>query len=179
MKSTNLSLETDRLTLRSWEASDLISFSEMHSDPVVMADVDGPISIEESEEKIRRYSLSFQTRGYGRWCVIDRQNSFVGYVGISHHDTHEVLGEHDEIGWRLNKKFWGLGLATEAAKAALIDGFTRLGLKRVWSCTSPTNKRSPAVMERLSMQRASECDFNWKNADGTEQPVLVWSAENI
>lgn len=178
MKSTNHYLQTERLILRPWKKSDLLPFSEMHDDPVVMADLDGRISMKSSKEKLRRYSLSFKTLGYGRWCVVDRQNSFVGYVGISHHDTHHALGEHDEIGWRLNKKFWGLGLASEAAKAALLDGFTRLKMKRVWSCTSPTNTRSQAVMERLSMQRAFEHDFNWTNSDGSERPVLVWSAKN-
>jgi RimJ/RimL family protein N-acetyltransferase len=177
MKTSHHAIDTERLMLRPWRASDLGSFSAMHADSEVMADQGCPLSAAESEAKLQRYSLSFQTHGYSRWCVVDRQEEFVGYVGIVHHDAHPSLGKHDEIGWRLNKRYWGQGFATEAAKAAMDDAFYRLKLTQVFSCTSPENIRSQAVMNRLSLQRAAQFDFNWKNDDGSELPVLVWRAQ--
>ena len=56
-----------------------------------------------------------------------------------------------EIGWRLSRKYWGLGYATEAAKEALRYAFETLMMKEVYSFTSTTNLRSRAVMKRLGM----------------------------
>jgi RimJ/RimL family protein N-acetyltransferase len=78
-------IETERLVLRPWRASDLGSFSAMHADSEVMADQGGPLSAVESDAKLLRYCLSLRTHGYSRWCVVDRQETFVGYVGIVHH----------------------------------------------------------------------------------------------
>ena len=177
MKTHENFIETKRLLLRPWQASDLGSFAAMHADSQVMADQGGAISAVESEAKLQRYCRSFDAQGYSRWCVVDRQEKFVGYVGIVHHDAHPSLGMHDEIGWRLNRRSWGQGLATEAAKASLDDAFNRLKLTQVFSCTSPDNTRSQAVMKRLSLQRSTEFDFDWKNDDGSVQPVLVWRAQ--
>jgi RimJ/RimL family protein N-acetyltransferase len=177
MKKSGYFIETERLVLRPWRASDLGSFSAMHADSEVIADQGGPLSAAESEAKLQRYSLALRTHGYSRWCVTDRQEKFVGYVGVVHHDAHPSLGKHDEIGWRLNRRYWGQGFATEAAKASLDDAFNRLQLTQVFSCTSPDNTRSQAVMNRLSLQRAAQFDFNWKNDDGLVLPVLVWRAQ--
>ena len=50
----------------------------------------------------------------------------------------------------------GQGLATEAARAALADGFTRVGLPEVVSFTAVGNVRSERVMQRLGMRRELE-----------------------
>jgi RimJ/RimL family protein N-acetyltransferase len=169
-------IETNRLILRPWQPSDIGAFSQMHQDADVMADAGGPMSDAACQTKLDRYLSAFQTHGYSRWCVEDRQMQFVGYVGINHHQQHNWLGRHDEIGWRLNKAFWGQGLATEAAKAALVDGFERLRLTRVFSCTAPTNLRSQSVMAKLSLSRCADLDFIWKGDDGAQLPVMVWQS---
>lgn len=56
-----------------------------------------------------------------------------------------------EIGWRIHPSQWGLGLATEAALAALHHGFTALGFNEVVSIYEPDNVASGRVMERLGM----------------------------
>lgn len=176
MKQDAHGIQTTRLVLRPWRQSDLDAFSQMHQDADVMADAGGPITADACAAKLQRYMTAFQTDSYTRWCVEDAQRRFVGYVGINHHPEHHRLGKHDEIGWRLNKQFWGQGFAIEAAKAALDDGYDRLQLSCVFSCTSPTNIRSQSVMQRLLFSRCAEFDFNWKNDDGSELPVLVWQA---
>jgi RimJ/RimL family protein N-acetyltransferase len=167
-------IETARLVLRPWRLSDLNAFAQMHRDADVMADAGGPLTDDACRRKLDRYLAAFRTDGYSRWCVEDRQKRFAGYVGINYHEKHHWLGQHDEIGWRLNTQFWGQGLATEAAKAVLDDAFGRLKLSCVFSCTSPTNIRSQAVMMRLSLSRCATQDFVWQGDDGRQLPVLVW-----
>jgi RimJ/RimL family protein N-acetyltransferase len=54
----------------------------------------------------------------------------------------------DEIGWTLDPEYWGRGLATEGALAALGDVVDRVKLRRVISYTDPENMASLRVMEK-------------------------------
>ena len=65
-----------------------------------------------------------------------------------------------EVAWRLAHEHWGLGYATEAARAALDFGFQRLRLDEIVSFTVPANQRSRAVMERIGMNRTPDDDFD-------------------
>jgi RimJ/RimL family protein N-acetyltransferase len=64
------------------------------------------------------------------------------------------------VGWRLAHESWGHGYATEAARAAIADGFSRLDLEEIVSFTSRTNVRSQAVMRRLGMTHDAADDFD-------------------
>lgn len=61
-----------------------------------------------------------------------------------------------EVGWRLAREAWGLGYATEAAKAALAVAFDELRLDEVNSITAVLNAPSLAVMVRLGMTLSDE-----------------------
>jgi RimJ/RimL family protein N-acetyltransferase len=65
-----------------------------------------------------------------------------------------------EIGWRLAPEFWGMGYATEAAKAWLAFGFQTLALGEIVSFAVADNRRSTAVMERIGMARDASADFD-------------------
>lgn len=61
-----------------------------------------------------------------------------------------------EIGWRLIKKSWGNGYATEAAQEALDYAFNTLNLSEVVSFTTISNIRSRSVMERLGFSNTRQ-----------------------
>jgi ribosomal-protein-alanine N-acetyltransferase len=63
-----------------------------------------------------------------------------------------------EVAWRLSRRYWGQGYATEAARASIEDGFRRVGLKEIIAITVPHNLASRRVMERLGMTRSGEFD---------------------
>jgi len=64
------------------------------------------------------------------------------------------------VGWRMARSAWGHGFATEAAQAAIDDGFTRVGLPEIVSFTAEINERSRAVMRRLGMTHDPAEDFD-------------------
>ena len=65
-----------------------------------------------------------------------------------------------EIGWRLNKIFWGKGLAPESAKSVLRFGFLDLGLSEIVSFTAELNQPSIRVMQKIWMKCNPEDTFD-------------------
>lgn len=58
-----------------------------------------------------------------------------------------------ELMYRLNKNYWGLGYATEAAKSMLDFGFHQIGLHRIDAMCDIRNATSVKVMENIGMQK--------------------------
>ena len=56
-----------------------------------------------------------------------------------------------EVGWRLARRAWHQGYATEAAAAAAGVAFQGAGRTELWSMTAVLNEPSQAVMRRLGM----------------------------
>jgi ribosomal-protein-alanine N-acetyltransferase len=56
-------------------------------------------------------------------------NSFIGFVGLHQAEVELPFIPCVEIGWRLSKKYWNNGYATEAGRAALKFAFEILKLK--------------------------------------------------
>ena len=64
-----------------------------------------------------------------------------------------------EVGWRIVRRFWGRGFATEAGRASIDFAFGRLGIDEVVSMAVVANERSRRVMAKLGMARRPEDDF--------------------
>ncbi len=86
---------------------------------------------------------------------VSRRSSAVGlsFVRLEASFTPAV-----EVAWRLDRRYWGRGYATEAAQASVDDGFRRIGLTAVVAMTTLGNHASIRVMERLGMTRSIEFD---------------------
>jgi len=147
-----IEIQTERLLLRQWRKEDLPEFAGITSDPVVMEFYPSILSSIESNTMAERLESLISERGWGFWAVeIKDGKSFIGFVGL-HKPTYELpFTPCVEVGWLLAKECWGKGYATEAGKASMNVGFNELGLSEIYSFTSISNKRSRAVMKRLSM----------------------------
>jgi RimJ/RimL family protein N-acetyltransferase len=175
-----LHIETERLRLRVLEAADRDHFATLNADPIVMKDLGGPLSRDDSDAKLDRYLEAWGSNGYGRWLVETISGKFLGYCGVMPARADHPLDIHDEIGWRLIRQAWGHGYATEAARAALVDVFRRVKLMEVLAYTDAQNIRSQAVMRRLGLSRDASRDFAiYSDRLGTWRG-LVWTAhENL
>lgn len=152
-------LQSRRLTLRQWEMRDLEPFAALNADPLVMEYFVAPLSTEESAAMIERASALLEARAWGWWCLeIDGQCA--GFIGLSVPGYETPFMPCVEIGWRLARRFWGHGYATEGAQLALGYGFDALALDEIVSFTATANLRSRRVMERIGMTRDRDGDFD-------------------
>jgi RimJ/RimL family protein N-acetyltransferase len=169
-------IETPRLRLRGWLDADRDAFAAMNSDREVMRDLGGPLGRAASDAKLDRYVAAYDQHGFCRWVIEDRDGGFLGYCGAMPSLGDHPLGPHVEIGWRLVRKAWGCGFASEAARAALDDVFDRVKLVEVVSYTAPDNSRSQRVMERLGLRRDPSRDFTVDYDNVGRWRGLVWVA---
>ncbi|MBT2326241.1 GNAT family N-acetyltransferase [Variovorax paradoxus] len=153
-------LRTSRLRLRAWRAEDLTPFAELNADPEVSEHLLGPITRAMSDSLVERIARHFEREGFGLWAVeAPSVANFIGMVGISVPGFTAPFTPCVEVGWRLARRFWGHGFASEAAQAALAFGFENVGLVEIVAMTVPDNTRSQAVMLRLGMTRDPADDF--------------------
>jgi RimJ/RimL family protein N-acetyltransferase len=154
-------LTTERLLLRPWRAEDRAPFATLNGDPVVMEHFPATLTPAESEALAHRIEADLAARGWGLWAVEVRGLApFIGYVGLHPADFEAPFTPAVEVGWRLDRPYWGQGYATEGGQAALRFGFEELGLEEIVSFTSLTNTASQRVMERLGMATVPEDDFD-------------------
>lgn len=150
-----MNLETERVLLRSWTPADRAPLAALNADPRVMEYLLGPISREASDAMADRLQALVTERGWGFWATeLKATGELMGFVGLHTPSSALPFAPCVEIGWRLAARFWGKGLATEAAAEALRVGFDVLGLEEIVSFTALGNVRSRAVMRRLGMQEA-------------------------
>ena len=162
----NIFLETERLILRQFTEADAELLFELDSDPEVtrftkLGDRSGtPTSYNEIKNeflpKVLRYYQQYP--GYGFWAAIEKlSNKFIGwfhfrpgldsYMGATLYQVDDI-----ELGYRLQKKVWGKGYATEGSKALIRKGFLELGTQQVVASALLTNKASIRVMEKVGLK---------------------------
>lgn len=155
---------TDRLALRGWRYFDRRPFAALNADPEVMEHFVAPLTEDESDAMVDRIRARFAELGYGLWAVeLRATGEFIGFTGLALQTFPAPFTPAVEIGWRFARSAWGHGYATEAARAAMADGWDRVGLDEIVSMTTVGNLRSRAVMERLGMTRDPADDFEHPN----------------
>lgn len=157
-------LSTARLRLRPWRNEDLAPFASMNADPEVMEHFPERLDRASSDRLAARIIGGFDERGFGAWAVeIPGVAAFAGFVGFMFPSFEAHFTPCVEIGWRLMREAWGMGYATEAARAAIGCGFETLAFDEIVAMTVAANDRSLRVMRKLGMSSASSDDFDHPN----------------
>jgi RimJ/RimL family protein N-acetyltransferase len=125
-------IETPRLLLREWTDADLEPYAAMNADPAVMEHFPALLSRAESDAQAGRIRAQAEERGFGLYAVeLPGRAPFIGFVGLMAPTFEAHFTPCVEIGWRLARAHWGLGYASEGARAALRFGFERVGLREI------------------------------------------------
>ena len=146
-------LSTPRLILRQWQPQDLPEFAALNADPEVMRYFPSTLDRQASDALAAKAEALIAERGWGFWVAQDKASGrLAGMIGLHIPAPELPFSPCVEVGWRLAKPYWGKGLATEGANAALDFAWDVLKLEEVVSFTAVLNKPSQAVMQRLGMQ---------------------------
>ena len=149
-------IETERLILRNIVPSDVDGMYELDSDPDVHKYLgNNPLKNKsQSEEVIDLIIKQYAEFGIGRWAMVNKQtNEFMGWSGLKLNTI--TLNDHTnfyDIGYRIIKRFWGKGYATESALAALDYGFNILNLKTIYGITELNNQASHQVLLKIGLK---------------------------
>ena len=92
--------------------------------------------------------------GFGYWAAFLRDGEFAGIMMLPRIGT-------TELGYRIVRRFWRRGLATEGSLALLAYAFDTMGEQRVTAETMAVNAGSRAVMERVGMSHVRTFFVDW------------------
>jgi RimJ/RimL family protein N-acetyltransferase len=150
-------LSTNRIELRPMTIEHLPLLHRLDSDPEVMRFLLGRARTPEEIDEFwtpRCLDTLAEEAGLG-WWVGFHDDTFLGWWDLGRSDSTpgEPVRPHSaEIGWRVERRHWGRGFATEGARALLRHGFETAGLQLVWAETMAVNAASRSVMRKLGMR---------------------------
>ena len=162
--------ETERLILRELLPIDRNGLFAIDSDPDVHIYLGrNPVeNIEQIDENIKFIRKQYIDNGIGRWAMIEKStNNFIGWAGLKliRELTNNNIDYYD-LGYRLNKCYWGKGFATEAAKASLQYGFNTLNLNQIYAIADSKNVASRNIIEKVGLNyietfKYCDTDHDW------------------
>lgn len=170
-------IETERLILREILPTDLEGFYELDSDPEVHRYLGNNRVTDKSQvvEVINSVRQQYVDFGIGRWAIIDKKsNNFIGWTGLKFVTTltNNHINFYD-IGYRLKRKYWGQGIATESAVACLAYAFDNLNLEVVYASASIENIASNTILKKIGLNFIEtyyykDIKCNWYRIDKNE-----------
>lgn len=157
-------LETDRLLLRPWRATEAVVMRELWTerDPRVpphrRIDADGHPTVADLEDWIRTH----QPSSIGLLAVerkADRE--VIGYCGLV--DSGRGSEGEPELAFELLRRVWRQGYATEASLAVL-DWARSSGYERLWATVWEWNTASRRVLAKVGFtEERRELDATYGN----------------
>lgn len=160
-------IETERLILREILPTDIEGMFELDADEEVHRYLgNNPVSSKEQiVDAIRFIRQQYVDNGIGRWAIIDKNtNGFIGWAGLKLvTDLTNKHKDYYDLGYRLIKRYWGKGIATEAAMASLDYAFNTLHTDAVYAMVDCDNEGSNKILKKVGLSLIEKF-----NLDGTE-----------
>jgi RimJ/RimL family protein N-acetyltransferase len=158
-------LRTGRIQLVPLSDVHLEGEVELDADPEVMRYLGNGRARGRAEVEVlhlRRLAVAGRVAGLGFWVgLVD--GAFVGWWILEppeRADQGPVAGQA-ELGYRLLRRYWRQGLASEGARELIRHGFEDLGLARIFAETMAVNTASRATMAAVGMRHVRTFHPDW------------------
>lgn len=139
-------IDTLRLRLEPFQATDGDALYVMERDPEVKRYAGGVLTREQTTKMLARFIASVRDTGFGPVAIkVRTSGEIVGLCGFYGTETPQQA----EIFYGLARPAWGLGYATEAGKALVAAGFEQMGFTRIVATTHLENFGSQRVLEKI------------------------------
>ena len=164
-------LETPRLRLRGFRASDLDAQAAAMTDPDVVRHLGGsPMSREDTWRKILASPGLWALLGYGYWVAERREDgAYLGQIGFADfkRDMKPSIEGVPEMGWIMAPQAQGQGYATEGVLAALGWADEALGRREIVAIISHANAPSIRIAEKAGFSLREEAVYK-------AEPILLF-----
>jgi ribosomal-protein-alanine N-acetyltransferase len=171
--SLHLPLRTASLTLREFVSDDFDAIHAYASDPEVTRYMFyGPRTGADTHAYLERMLASQQEEPRVTWelgVVATADDRLIGACDLTLENAQEA-----DLGFIFSREVWGMGYATEAARALVHAGFQQLGLTRIFSTCDVVNHASARVLEKSGLQREATLE-NHKYAKGKWWTSVLYS----
>ncbi len=175
-------LQTDRIRLVEITKDDIPLLLDLDSDPEVMKYLTGgrPSTLEEvtaGMERILKVVEKFQYK-YGFWLAyLEETNEFIGWFLFRPGKKTPDDDKNIELGYRLKKKFWGKGYATEVSRALLLLGFEEYKLDSIFAIALKANTASQNVMKKVGMKWVA--DYIEEDFPGADKSAVRFAIQRV
>ncbi|WP_243128275.1 GNAT family N-acetyltransferase [Clostridium chromiireducens] len=159
----------DEITLRKIVVSDLDSLFEIYNNEKLFQY--SPLMLKKNKDTVANMIGHFE-RDFNKRkeiflgiCLNSEPNNIVGVAEIFDysHDVNMIT-----IGYRLNDRFWGKGIATKTVKAMTDYLFNDIGINRIQAFVMPENIKSQNVLQRNSFVK-----------EGIIRQGCVWKGQGV
>ncbi|MBU3145969.1 GNAT family N-acetyltransferase [Clostridium sp. CF012] len=132
-------LETERFILREVVESDYTAIYDIYcnEDAVKYQQIKAMSTIEAAKKSVEFFIDGFKNKKFIRWCITLKENDdVIGLITLHDFDT---WNSKVEIGYMLNKKYWGQNIMSEVSKKIIQYAFEVLELNRIEALVDPEN----------------------------------------
>jgi RimJ/RimL family protein N-acetyltransferase len=143
-------LKSARIGFRCWSQDDLPLARELWADPEVTRFIGGPFSDEEITQRLEREIIRMSTHQFQYWPIYLLSNyEHIGCCGLRPYKPEDRI---PELGFHLRPRYWGQGLASEAARKVIDYAFVTIGAKGLSAGHHPENATSKRLLEKLGFR---------------------------
>lgn len=159
-----ITIETKRLILRQCKMSDAQAmFQNWHSDQEVIKYLrwNAVTHIKETQDILSLWMRQYHQKDYYQWMIEYKEiQEVIGTISVIHHNDKTKMVH---IGYCIGKKWWNLGITSEALQALITFFFEEVGVNRIESRHDPNNIYSGKVMMKCGMKQEGilrQADFS-------------------
>jgi len=151
-------LYTKRLVIRPLRPTDAEqAYVSIDLDKDVSRYINRANSLKQKAERFEKLISGYEAENYGYFALapIESDDQLIGWIGLTPLEGHP----YTQLLYGLVRKYWGQGLATEAASTMMRYAFQRMHLSELVAVVNPENVASRKLLAKIGMTPRGH--LNW------------------
>ncbi|MBV8326912.1 GNAT family N-acetyltransferase [Chryseobacterium sp.] len=168
-------IKTERLLLSQLEEKDIPLITEylkhkIYSD--LTSNIPYPYTENDAKLWLKMSLDAFENNSGYTFAIRDQEGQLMGAIGLHDRDDDKA-----EMGYWIGIPFWNKGYVTEAAKAIVDFGFTKMNFNKIFATHFLHNPASGKIMEKIGMEKEAVLKQHIKK-DGEYLDLVQYSIFN-
>jgi len=170
--------ETERLVARQLSLQDVPALTDILSDPEVMKFSVRGVCDEGATRKFIDWCIEcYSSHGIGPWALLEKvSDSLIGFCGVGPELVNDV--EEINLGYRLARRFWNQGFATEAVNGVMNYYFDKKHCESIVVIIEPEHTASVRVTEKAGFGDYTIHEFHDRPVRLYRMTCQEWALHN-